>query len=370
LRCKISKKAHGASHQLPASRNRSMKLTERTAAFTRLAGEIDRILEGHPQTETGKKLAGQLPSALHFNGWYTPENLRHRLRTIAGSCREEVLAEWIAAYKIPDTLPMRKILVILAANIPLVGFDDFRCVLISGNQFVGKLSSDDQRLLPLLSEALVEIEPRFGAQISFTDGRAGAIDAVIATGSNNSARYFEYYFSKYPHIIRRNRNGIAILSGNETNEELEGLGEDIFRYFGLGCRNVTKIFVPQGYDFHRFFPPLLSWGEKLTGHTRYMNNYEYNLTLYLLNKVKLLDNNFLLLKEDENRSSPPGVLFYEYYTDTGQLRKKLEQENENIQCIIGNQSFWPGAIPFGKSQETFPWDYADGVDVMEFLLGN
>jgi hypothetical protein len=219
----------------------------------------------------------------------------------------------------------------------------------------------------LICNVLTETEPRFEPLVSFTEHRLPAVDAVIATGSNNSSRYFEYYFSKYPHIIRKNRNGVAVLTGSETTEELVGLGEDVFRYFGLGCRNVTRLFVPEGYEFPRFFEAIINWGEEMIANKKYMNNYEYYRTVYLLNKISLLDNNFLMLKEDTAISSPPGVLFYSFYNDLSELKKQLRADRDMVQCIVSNADI-SGAIPFGKSQETKPSDYADGVDVMHFLL--
>jgi hypothetical protein len=279
-----------------------------------------------------------------------------------------VLEKWLSAYSIPEVKNAKKIGVILAGNIPLVGFDDFRCVLISGNKFCGKLPSDDKFLLPLVAEMLLEIEPRFAEQVEFTEAQLRDMDAIIATGSNNSSRYFEHYFSKYPNIIRGNRNGIAVLTGNETKEELEAFGEDIFRYFGLGCRNVTKLFVPENYNFNSFFEAIYKWGGEMLANNKYMNNYDYHKTLYLLSSIPLLDNNFLLLKEDAGISSPPGVVFYEKYNSLEELSKKLQNESELIQCVISSPGIIAGAAPFGHSQLTGPADYADGVDVMEFLV--
>lgn len=343
-----------------------MKLEERVSAFVYLGRELEAVAAGNPGTAAGKKLAEMIPEFYLSHGWYTAENIRHRLSELAASNKNEVLEKWLNAYALKETSP-KNIAVILAGNIPLVGFDDYRAVLIAGHKFIGKLSSDDKILLPLVHQMLSEIEPRFENAAVFLEGRLPAIDAVIATGSNNSARYFEYYFSKYPHIIRKNRNSVAVLDGTETDAELTALGEDIFRYFGLGCRSVTKIFIPRGYDVGKVFAAVLPWGEKMINNKKYINNYEYHRTVYMLNKQALLDNNFLLLKEDAGISSPPGVLFYEYYDELPQLRKKLSGDRELIQCIVSKN--FPGAIPFGTTQETMPWDYADAVDVLAFLGG-
>lgn len=344
-----------------------MKPEDRINAFVQLGTELEAVLAGNPHTEAGKKLLELLPVHVLSNGWFTEGNLRHRLGTIAATLKKDALQDWLSAYPRAAEEKSKTVSVILAGNIPLVGFDDFRCVLCAGFVFSGKLSSDDKFMLPLLAQILIEAEPRFGNRISFTENRLSAIDAVIATGSNNSSRYFEHYFSKYPHIIRRNRNSVAVLSGDETREELTALGEDIFRYFGLGCRSVTKFYVPENYRFDAFFESIYNWGDETMGNKKYMNNYEYNKTVYLLNKLDLLDNNFLLLKEDIGIASPPGVVFYERYGDAAELRRKLSADRALIQCIVSRPAFDPAAVAFGQSQQTSLRDYADGVDVMQFL---
>jgi len=256
----------------------------------------------------------------------------------------------------------------MAGNIPLVAFHDWFCVLLSGNKFKGKLSSDDNLLLPFLSKVLITIEPYFENQIEFTEGQLKNMDAVIATGNNNSARYFEYYFSKLPHIIRKNRNSVAVLDGTEKSDELGLLGKDIFQYFGLGCRNVSKLFVPEKYKFDMFFESIIEFKD-IVMHNKYANNYEYNRTIYLMNSDKsLLDNNFLLLKADLSYSSPIGVLFYEFYSDINSLNAKLENEKEQIQCIVSKNNNVKNAIGFGKAQCPSLNDYADGIDTMKFLI--
>lgn len=345
-----------------------MNLSERINAFVKLGDEFVSILEGNAKTNSGKKLFALLPELFHRNGWYTEKNVRHRLQTLAAGLKKEVLDQWLSSYSISENTVPKNIGVILAGNIPLVGFDDFRCVLISGNKFFGKIPSDDKILLPIIGEMLIEIENRFSDKIIFEENQLRGMDAIIATGSNNSSRYFEHYFAKYPHIIRKNRNGIAVLTGKESKEELASLGDDIFRYFGLGCRSVTKLFVPENYNFNLFFESIYDWGAEILNNNKYMNNYDYHKTLYLLSSIPLLDNNFLLLKEDEGISSPPGVVFYEKYSSIGELSEKLKMEQEFIQCIIGNQNDIVPTIPFGHSQLTFPSDYADGVDVIKFLI--
>ncbi|HEU4718110.1 MAG TPA: acyl-CoA reductase [Bacteroidia bacterium] len=335
---------------------------ERISAFAALGSEIKRVLSGNPATESGKALLTELSSLYLSNGWFTEENIRHRLSVIAGNLGKNALEKWMSEYAIGEE-KRKKIVVIMAGNIPLAGFDDFRCVLLSGNDFTGRLASDDKRLPVLLAGMLVEMEPRFAERIVFHEGILKEADAVIATGSNNSSRYFEHYFSKFPNIIRRNRNSVAVLTGNETEAELKELGEDVFRYFGLGCRNVTKLFVPEKYDFGAFFRAIVDWGEVMCNNKKYMNNYEYHRTLFLLNSEKLLDNNFLLLKQDVGISSPPGVLYYEFYADKNEVENRLRADRELIQCVVDGNG-----TAFGCAQLTGLSDFADNIDVMDFLI--
>ena len=304
------------------------------------------------------------------NPWFTEENVRNAIDAISLSLNPELVVDWTSNYLIDlnKAKEPKRIAVIMAGNIPLVGFHDMLCVLISGNKFIGKLSSDDKHLLPFIAKILISIDSKFADYIDFTSDQLKNFDAVIATGSNNSARYFDYYFGKYPNIIRKNRNSIAVITGNETHEELKLLGNDIFQYFGLGCRNVSKLFVPTGYKFDTFYESVFDFKE-IVNNNKYANNYEYNRTVYLMSSnPSLLDNNFLLLKEDVAYSSPIGVLFYEYYDSLKSLNTRLENEFEQIQCIVSNSSEIKNAIPFGNAQSPQLKDYADGVDTLKFLI--
>ena len=305
------------------------------------------------------------------NPWFTEENVRNAIEALADSINQEQLVEWLSIYikDIKDNKKPLRVAVIMAGNIPMVGFYDMLCVLISGNKFVGKLSSDDKYLLPFIAKILITIEPEFLDHIEFTEGQLKNMNAVIATGSDNTARYFDYYFGKYPNIIRKNRNSIAVLTGAESVSDLRLLGNDIFQYFGLGCRNVSKIFVPKGYVFDTFYESIFEY-QNIVNNNKYGNNYDYNRTVYLMsNNSSLLDNNFLLLKEDTAYSSPIGVLFYEFYDDLKVLNERFESEKEKIQCIVSGSSDVKNAILFGKTQCPGLADYADGIDTMKFLIG-
>jgi len=300
-------------------------------------------------------------SASAHNGWFTKENITFALHGWSEILTEEKLNKWLSPYNFPEKQP-KTVAILMAGNIPLVGFHDFLSVLITGNKVLAKLSSNDTVLLPFLAKKLIEIEPGFAELIEFTEERLSNFDAVIATGSNNTARYFEYYFGKYPSIIRKNRNSVAILTGNETPEQLDALAEDIFRYFGLGCRNVSKLFLPKDYNFDPFFNAMYGWKE-IINNNKYINNYDYNKAVYLMSNIELLDNEFLLLKEDNGFSSPISVVFYQYYESEDELRKYLSENKEHIQAIVSEKD-----IPFGAAQKPQLWDYADGVDTVSFLL--
>jgi hypothetical protein len=258
----------------------------------------------------------------------------------------------------------------MAGNIPLVGFHDMLCVLISGNRLLGKLSGQDTRLPVIIAEMLIEIEPDFSDFIVMTNETISGFDAVIATGSNNTSRYFEYYFGKYPHIIRKNRSSIAVLNGNETKESLELLAHDVFQYFGLGCRNVSKIFAPKDFNISKL-PENWQYYEKLNRHSKYMNNYDYQKAIMLVNRIPHLDNGFALLTENPSLSSPLSVIHYEYYDDISLLQKQITQLGDQLQCISTTMENLTEEVPLvkpGRTQMPDPSDYADGVDTLNFFF--
>jgi hypothetical protein len=294
------------------------------------------------------------------NGWFVPSNILHALESWSDQLRSVKLEQWMSSYTEGTT--QKTVGLVMAGNIPLVGFHDLLSVIITGHRAVVKLSSSDKHLLPALVSVLGKISPELAKSVRFTEDKLQGFDAVIATGSNNTARYFEYYFGKYPHIIRRNRNGVAVLDGAETEEQLRQLSDDIFRYFGLGCRNVSKVFVPQHYSWDAFFSAMYSWKDLINNH-KYINNYDYNKAVYLMSDVELLENGFMLLKEDSGYSSPIATVYYEHYHDEAKLLQRLEVDKEHIQCVIGNKH-----IPFGLAQRPQLADYADGVDTVDFLL--
>lgn len=306
----------------------------------------------------------QVNRASESNGWFTKDNVLNAFINWSHILNNNNLNKWTSSYSL-NNIAGRRIGVIMAGNIPLVGFHDFISVLIAGHEIIVKQSSSDCRFLPLIAKYLEYAEPGFKGRIHFTDEKLEHFDAVIATGSNNTARYFDYYFGKYPNIIRQNRNSAAILTGAETKEDLANLGEDIFRFFGLGCRSVSKLFVPGDYDFDPFFDAIYDYRSVLK-YDKYINNYDYNKAVYLMSLYKLLENGFLMLKEDKNYASPIATVFYEYYDDMASLEKKLEADRHLIQCTVGNYGR-QGLVPFGQTQKPQLWDYADDVDTLQFL---
>ncbi len=308
-----------------------------------------------------KNLIEYLENSKHYNAWFTKENVELALKEWALLLNERDLNIWLQPYQLDKEAPLKTIGIVMAGNIPMVGFHDYLCVLISGNKLQAKLSSDDSKLIPMLHQILGTIDQSLKNNGEFRSHHLKDVDAIIATGSNNTSRYFEYYFGKYPHIIRKNRNGVAVLTGDESEADLFGLAEDFFRYYGLGCRNVSKIFVPKNYEFKPLFKALDTFKD-LHNHFKYFNNYEYQKANYLVNKTMHRDNGFALFKEDTAYASPIGVIYFEEYEDRQLLSQRIERDKEHIQCIVG-ESY----LPFGSTQKPNLKDYADGIDTLNFI---
>jgi len=305
----------------------------------------------------------QIKIAQEKNSWFTKDNILFSLESWSKALTRENISAWIQDQHFNPT--KSTVAIIMAGNIPLVGFHDFLAVLISGHSVLVKQSSNDKNLLPFLAKYLEYIEPSIKGSIQFTEAKLEKFDAIIATGSNNSARYFEHYFKGKPNIIRKNRNSVAVISGNETDHEMSELSNDVFQYFGLGCRSVSKIFVPDGYNFDAFFNGMYS-KKDFINNAKYANNYDYNKAVYLMSEFDLLENGFLMIKEDESYASPIATIFYEYYSDSNQLKEKLTIDADKIQCIVSN-GFNESEIRFGQTQYPQLWDYADGVNTLDFL---
>lgn len=351
-----------------------MKIQERISAFVELgkflkqfSKEEIQITKHELNTQYFEDFKELLNRVSIENLWFTPDHVRASINGICQFLTEQNLNQWLGKYNISENNTNKSVAVIMAGNIPMVGFHDMLSVLISGHTFIGKLSTKDNQLLDFIAKLLINLNTEFEKLINFQSGQLNAeksFDAIIATGSNNSARYFDAYFSKYPNIIRRNRNSIAVISGNETEEEIKALGNDIFLYFGLGCRNVSKLYIPKDYNITSL---LNLWEDykHIIDHSKYANNYDYQRSLLLMNKIQHYDNGFLLLQENTEIASPVGVVYFEYYSELQDIEQKLKLDSELIQCIVASNL--DDAIPFGKAQEPQLWDYADNVDTMQFL---
>jgi hypothetical protein len=340
-----------------------MTINERIIAFCNLGDKITH----HLSNGTNDLLQESIDKSSMYNPWFIKDFINFSLKSITFFLQKDKLEKWISEYSLnTDGSSSKKVAVIMAGNIPIVGFHDFLCVLITGNKFIGKLSSKDKFLLPTLAEILIEFDPRFKDYIEFTEDRLPEFDAVIATGSDNTSRYFEYYFGKYPHIIRKNRKSIAIITGDETFEDLEKLADDVFLYFGLGCRNISKIYIPANYDFSLMISAFQKY-EFIFRNNKYYNNLEYYKTIMILDKRPFFDEKFFLLKEDTELSSPVAVLNFEKYESVSELKKNIDQKKESLQCIISKNPVFSNAIGFGKAQMPGVSDYADGVDIIDFL---
>lgn len=331
-----------------------MNLQARIQEFTKLGEYLKNDLTSVKEE--------QIYSAKVKNAWFTEKSIKDAINAWAEQLNHEMLTAWINPYKLKEVENPKRVLIIMAGNIPLVGFHDFLAVLMSGHIAVIKLSSNDNVLIPLIIERLIEIAPDFSSRIEFIeDIKDKKFEAVIATGSDSSSKYFEYYFKDAKRIIRKNRRSVAILDGTETKRELEGLANDVFAYFGLGCRNVSKVFLPKGYDLNKLFEAFYPYSN-VVDHKKYGNNYDYNKAIFLMGSNKLIENGFLLLKEEKSLLSPVAMLYYEFYSNVDLIEEFIKDNKDLLQCVVSHDK-----IPFGSTQKPNLWDYADGVDTVEFL---
>ena len=334
-----------------------MIIEDRIKAFEKLGDFLMDFCNENPNSN--HLLETIIKSSSSHNGWFTSSNIRSSISAICNNLSSDKLSSWLSAYSIPID-EKKNVSIIMAGNIPLVGFNDFLCVLISGHKAIIKLSSKDNRLFLPIIEELIKIEPRFKDDIKLVE-KVENFDAVIATGSNESFKHFEYYFKDYPTLLRKSRTSVAILTGDESLDERKALANDIFLHYGLGCRNVTKLYVPKNYDLNLLFEVFFEYQDVILNN-KYANNYDYYRAIYMMGKHNILENGFLILKEDKALQSPVAVLNYEYYDEKESLALQLDELKEDIQCIVGKDY-----IPFGKAQQPDLEDYADGVDALRFL---
>lgn len=342
-------------------------LQDRVNAFVELGLRLKKLSGKDSESDT--EFSNVLNQGYTNNKWFTRDNQKSALQSLSLMLKEDKLKNWVNGYPELEskTIRSKNVGIICAGNIPAVAFHDLLCVILSGNKAVLKFSSDDNVLFPFIINLLCKVEPRLLEQIEVVV-KLSAPDAVIATGSNNTARYFKYYFGKYPHIIRKNRNSVAVLTGEESEKDFKKLAIDIFSYFGLGCRNVSKLYVPVQYNFNSFFESIEDFGAELMNHNKYMNNYDYHKALFLLEAIPFLTNNFLIVKEDKQIATPVSVLNFEYYKSPEEVKQLLAFNLEHIQCIVSQKDILGEEVGFGNSQMPMINDYADGVDTLQFLL--
>ena len=299
------------------------------------------------------------------NPWFTDQNMKVNLSYWAEKLNKYDLTQWMNNY---DTMNVssKSVAIIMAGNIPLVGFHDFLSVFLCGHNSIIKLSSNDKHILPFLTNLMISTNNELSKKIIYIEGKLQGYDAVIATGSNNTSRYFEYYFKNKKSIIRKNRNSIAVLDGSENEDDLSLLGDDIFTYFGLGCRSISKLYVPENYCFDLFFNSIFKWNDLINSH-KYANNYDYNKAIYLMSEYKFFDNGFFMVKKGSELYSPISTINYEFYNDISTLKQKIKADDKDIQCIVSNTEI-ENKINFGETQKPSLSQYADNIDVVEFLL--
>jgi hypothetical protein len=320
--------------------------------------QMGKWFSNHPENELGDLMR----RAEMENPWFTEDSLIYCFESWANTLNKEDISNWMASYN--SAVSAKTIGLIPAGNVPLVGLHDLICVLASGHKVRIKFSSKDTVLMKACIDFLISTDSRISQRIEIAD-RISGIDAIIATGSDNTFRYFENYFGHLPHVFRKNRNSLALITGNESESELNILGKDIFTYFGLGCRNITHILFPAGFNTDKFFEAMLPYSDVLN-HNKYANNYTYHHALYLMNQEAFLDNNFLMLKESEELYSPIGVIHYQFYKDMSDAESYIANNAEKIQCVVSNKE-GDDYVSFGSSQNPGLSDYADKVDTMEFL---
>jgi len=344
-----------------------MNLFARIVAFNQLSDIISDTLFSKEKAHL--ELLQQIENEYIYNPWFVPSFVKKSLAEIAKLLQEENLKKWMLPYQ--NTIENKKncyrIGVITAGNIPLAGFHDFLSVLLSGHAFVGKLSSNDNRLLPILTKILCGIEPSFAEKIEFCQEKLSPFDKLIVTGDNHTAQHFIRYFQQYPLLVRRHCNSAAVLDGNESSDELHALADDIMLYFGLGCRNVSKIYIPQNYHFEPIFNALDAYKDIYNAHHKYLNNLEYQKVTHLINCIPFLDQGICIFKENTHIDSPISVIHYEYYTDKEDVIKKLSHFGETLQCTVSNIRYFPDCFPLGQAQHPKLNDYANNLDTILFI---
>lgn len=343
-----------------------LKFEDRLNSWKNLGDRLKKFADSGDEypDQWSEEMARIVNRAVHHNGWFEKEQVMHAISAWANALSEKSLSLWMSRY--PETAfhpeSPRSVGIVMAGNVPLVGLHDLLCVSLSGHRAMIKLSSDDNQIIPHLLKGLGE-----AADSIQVVERLNGMEAVIATGSDNTARYFEHYFGKYPHIIRKNRKSIAVLDGSEDEATIQKLGEDVFRYFGLGCRSVSKLYLPGDFDLDRLFGAWLPFQDVVL-NTKYAHNYDYHRAILLLDRKEFLENGFVVLRQHSSLSTPVSIVHYERYDSMEELKRELKTDRDRLQCVVGNiNDAGLPVVPFGKTQAPALWDYADGVDTLNFL---
>ena len=345
------------------NKSKHIELKTRLVYFNRLSELLTSYLNEEKNNWT-IKLSNAIKEAESYNPWFTKINIENALRYWSKKLRTQNLEKWIKKYDFKET--GSTVAIIMAGNFPLAGFHDFICGVISGNKIIAKPSSDDKILICFFIDYLKKTFPELDDVITLSEKKLSSFDKVIATGSNNTFNYFEYYFRNKKSILRKNRNSIAVLNGNESVHELENLSKDIFQYFGLGCRNVSKIFIPTGYDLEKFKKHFTAFKD-LIYHNKYSNNYNYHKTIKIMNNEKFIDNDYFILTESDEFSPPISVINYQYYKDIKEVQEIIEENQNRLQCVVSHYNI-KNSVEFGETQNPKLYEYADNIDTFDFLL--
>lgn len=343
-----------------------MRKEKITDIYSSTARVMEEALSSTTHSGAADKMCEAITLAVQKNPWFTVSSVKQSLQAWSEVLNEEHCMNWLSAYPLDENRKPKNVAIVMAGNLPLVGFHDYLCCLAAGHNALIKLSSDDEVLLPVIFDIMCSFAPEMEGRVKFVNTPLKNFDAVIATGSNNTSRYFLYYFGKYPHIIRRNRNSVAVLTGEESEEELLGVAHDIFDYFGLGCRSVSKLYVPHNYDFGKLQAAFDCFDDIAT-HTRYMNNYDYQKSILIINATPFIDHRTILLREEGSFASPVALLHYSKYHSLDEVNAEIQHMKDQIQVVVSISDSINDAILPGTTQNPGLFDYADGIDTMDFL---
>ena len=346
-----------------------MSINDRISLLIKLGKQLKQVVQGQENLSAGQdKLKELITRVVNYNQWFTPENVHSAIQGIIQMLEEEELLDWTGRYmtRIQNKERSCTVGLVMAGNLPMVGFHDFLSVYIVGDYAKIKMSSDDAQLLPVVFEIAAEINSEFKQSYELVEGFLKGMDKVIATGGNNTSRYFEHYFGSYPNVIRRSRTSVGVLSSDITTDDIALLAEELFCYYALGCRNVSKLFIHESIDMTGLMDELCKH-DRVSSNNKYLNNLTFQKSVFLIDKIPFLDGGFFLMRENESVFSPISVLHYQRFQKEKEVLDFVHANQNDIQCVVGQGL---GKVPFGEAQKPHLWDYADQVDTVEFLLND